>query len=499
MKRLFLTLAALIVGATTNAQDRPNIVWIIVDDMSADFSCYGETLIETPAVDGLAKRGTLFTNAYVTAPVCSTCRSALITGMYQTSIGAHHHRSGQGSIKIHLPEGVRPIPAILQEAGYHTSISGSPNTFEKKFKQKRFGKTDYNFEWDQAIYDDNTWRTREDGQPFFHQFQLSGGKKRGQSQITIERLAQQAELEFGSRTKATDVVLPPYYPDAPVQRHDWAAYLDTVRFTDQEVAQILQLLKEDQVLENTFIVFMTDHGISHARGKQFNYDEGLHVPLVIAGPTVESGSVRDDLVEHIDLAALSLCLAEVPLPASMQAQDILASNYQAREAVFAARDRCDETEDRIRSVRTQRFKYIRNGMPKRPHLQPCAYKDSKAIYEELRALHQAGRLKKLQERILFSPERSPEELYDLQKDPFELDNLAKKPGHQKTLLAMRKRLDDWILETGDMGQQRESEEQFNASMELYEENLNRPHIAPAHRQVVLDNIKLMRQWREEGK
>ncbi|MFO0909030.1 MAG: sulfatase-like hydrolase/transferase [Isosphaeraceae bacterium] len=154
--------------------DRPNIVWIVVDDMSAHFSCYGETLIQTPNVDRLAREGVQFTKAFTTAPVCSPCRSALITGCYQTTIGAHHHRSGRGDIKIQLPKGVVPVPALFQQAGYYTCIGGP------LVRGKNLGKTDYNFEWDPSIYDGNDWAGRKPGQPFFMQVQLHGGKYRGQ-------------------------------------------------------------------------------------------------------------------------------------------------------------------------------------------------------------------------------------------------------------------------------------------------------------------------------
>ena len=166
MRTILLTLL-LFTGVPLHAQDRPNIVWIIPDDMSAHFSSYGETAIQTPNVDKLAAKGVKFTNAYVTAPVCSTCRSAFITGMYQTSIGAHHHRSGRGEKKIHLPEGMKLVPKLFQEAGYHTSISGGPN------RNWKLGKTDYNFEWDKSIYDGADWSEREEGQPFFAQIQTA--------------------------------------------------------------------------------------------------------------------------------------------------------------------------------------------------------------------------------------------------------------------------------------------------------------------------------------
>src|SRR5262245_16517441 len=167
-------LVALLAGPAVAAEPvkRPNIVWFIVDDMSANFSCYGEKTIQTPNVDRLAREGTRFSRAFVTAPVCSPCRSALITGMYQTSIGAHHHRSGRGAEKIYLPDGVAPVPVLFQQAGYYTCI-GSPQT---QFKKP--GKTDYNFEWDPKMYDGTDWSGRKPGQPFFMQVQLHGGKYR---------------------------------------------------------------------------------------------------------------------------------------------------------------------------------------------------------------------------------------------------------------------------------------------------------------------------------
>ena len=178
---LFLAWAG---GALAAEPARPNIVWIFVDDMSTNFACYGERAIETPHVDRLAREGTRFTRAFVTAPVCSPCRSALITGCYQTTIGAHHHRSGRGIEKIHLPAGVEPIPALLQRAGYYTCIGGP---LVRAGAKNQLGKTDYNFEWKEAIYDSNDWSGRKPGQPFFMQVQLHGGKYRGASRPAPRR------------------------------------------------------------------------------------------------------------------------------------------------------------------------------------------------------------------------------------------------------------------------------------------------------------------------
>jgi len=406
-------------GSPTTAT-RPNILWIVVDDMCADLSCYGQTVIRTPHLDRLAREGTRFSHAYVTAPVCSPCRSALITGCYQTTIGAHHHRSGRGIDKIRLPDGVVPIPELFQKAGYFTcNGSGLPDESPRGTLSAGGGgrgKTDYNFEWGPRMYDGHDWADRQPNQPFFMQAQLAGGKLRGDTDASVRRLSQRAARELGGATDPEWVALPPYYPRDPVLLRDWAAYLDSVRLTDRHVGQIIARLEREGILDQTLVMFMTDNGISHARGKQFLYDEGTHIPFLVRGPGIPQGETREDLVEHIDMAAISLAAAGIALPPSMQARNVFARDARPRDAVFAARDRCDETVDRIRSVRTERFLYIRNFHPQRPHLQPNAYKDAKAILQAMRARHAAGDLDALCETLLFRPNRPPEELYAWRTD-----------------------------------------------------------------------------------
>ena len=491
MIKSFLLLPLLLVSLAPDAvAERPNILWIIVDDMSANFSCYGETAIETPHVDAFAKRGTKFTSAFVTAPVCSTCRSAFITGMYQTSIGAHHHRSGRGEKKIHLPAEIRPLPELFHEAGYYTSISSWPA------KKGRLGKTDYNFEWDQAMYDGPDWSIREKGQPFFAQIQTPGGKLRGATMESFEKTGERAEKLFGKRTRPEDVTLPPYYPNDPVLLKDWAAYLDTVRETDRMVGDVLAKLEADGDLKNTIVLFMTDHGISHARGKQFMYDEGLHVPLVIAGPGIAPGGVRTDLVEHIDIAAISLAAAGIEIPAYMQAQDVFADDYPHRQMAFAARDRCDETVEHLRSVRTSKYKYIRNYLHERPHLQPNAYKDNKAILIAIREAGKEGKLDTVQAKLL-APTRPPEELYDLEKDPFEINNLAQSPLHKRRLTKMRAALNDWEESTNDHGRTPETAAMYDSDMQIYLDTLMVRR--PERLDELKANIQRMKKWAAAGK
>ncbi len=469
--------------AAAAPDERPNIVWIVVDDMSANFSCYGEELISTPHVDRLAREGVRFSRAFVTAPVCSPCRSALITGMYQTSIGAHHHRSGRGAEKIRLPEGVEPVPVLFRRAGYYTAIGGS------LARNRALGKTDYNFEWDRAMYDGSDWSGRKAGQPFFMQVQLHGGKHR-EGKAWLEA----ARTELGTLTRPGDVKLPPCYPRDPLLLDDWARYLDACRYTDKEVGDVLRRLESEGILDRTVVFFMTDHGISHARGKQFLYDEGIHVPFVVRGPGIKRGRVRDDLIEHIDLAATSLARAGIAVPRAMQGRDVLGPDYARRDAVFSARDRCDETVERLRSVRTERWKYIRNFHPGRPHLQPNRYKDNKAIVKRLRELHGEGKLDALQEKLLFSPTRPEEELYDLEADPFEVRSLAADPAHRRTLEEMRARLERWMAETGDRGREPEPAKMYDSDMAEYLKGQAGPQ-----GEVLRRNIELMKKWAAEGK
>ncbi|WP_152050653.1 sulfatase family protein [Tautonia marina] len=461
------------------ADDRPNVLWIIAEDMSPHFGCYGESTIETPNVDRLAAEGVRFANAFVTAPVCSASRSALITGMYQTTIGAHHHRSGRGSERIELPKGVELIPERFRQAGYFTSngtIDG------------RTGKTDYNFDFDPNLYDGADWSGRKDGQPFFAQIQLSGGKLREGA-----NWAERVEPELGSLTEPESVSLPPYYPRDPVLLEDWARYLDAVRYTDLQVGQIVDRLEEEGLLASTYVFFITDHGISHARGKQFLYEEGIKIPFIVRGPGLPQGTVRDDLIVHIDMSVTSIDLAGIEVPSGMQGRSLFAEDHEPRRLIISARDRCDETVDGIRCLRTDRYKWILNRYPERPYLQPNAYKDNKAILQTLRRLHQEGALNEAQS-LHFATKRPQYELYDLCSDPWELSNLAITPEHRDHL-DLRNELHEWMMMTGDLGVEPEPSAMYDSDMAQYLENVRRNN--PQRAAEIESNISLMKRWERE--
>ena len=423
--------------STVNADSqRPNILLIVAEDASPHLGCYGETSIQTPHLDALAREGVRFENAFVTCPVCSPCRTALVTGMYQTTIGGHNHRSQGTEDKrggnrdyygsYALPKDIPFIRYLFKQAGYYVCNGGGPSSDTP-------GKTDYNFMVDGNDYDGADWLDAPKDTPFFAQVQLSGGKSRPRNY------------------EANPFTLPPYYPDDSVIRKDWAEYLGCWEKMDAEVGLVIQRLKDAGQFEHTIIVVLTDHGISHARGKQFLYEEGIRIPMIIRFPDRHfAGTVRHDLVLQIDLLPTALAWAGIPIPNHLQGRDLFADSFEERAHIVSARDRCDETLDTIRCLRTPRFKYIRNFQSFRSHMQHNQYKDGKDIVQRLRELHGAGQLSPLQDRI-FAPTRPVEELYDLSNDPYEIENLAGLPEYQPVVADLRSQLYAWMVETGDPG------------------------------------------------
>jgi N-sulfoglucosamine sulfohydrolase len=447
--RLFFCFSMTIAWASLaemgRAAERPNILWIIGEDMGPDLSCYGDPAVKTPNLDRLAGDGARYTRAFTTAPVCSASRSALITGMYQTTIGAHHHRSHRED-GYRLPEGVRPITDYLREAGYYTA-----NVTRPAPGLKTAGKTDFNFTA-KGVFDGSDWSLRKPGQPFFAQVSFVEPHREKPSDVW------QRTRSMTSHVDPKQIALPPCYPDLPQVREDWAGYLDSIMILDEHVGRVLKRLDDEGLADNTVVFFFGDNGQCHVRGKQFLYDAGIHIPLLVRWPGhIKPGTVNDDLTSAIDISATSLALAGVTLPASMQGQAFLGPKASPpRDKIFAARDRCDETEDRIRCVRTDRYKYIRNFFPDRAYTQPNNYKErSYPVLPLMRQLFAEGKLTPEQAAFM-QPTRPKEELYDLEKDPNELHNLAGASEQQPRLRELRTTLDQWIAQTNDQGRFPES-------------------------------------------
>jgi arylsulfatase A-like enzyme len=465
-------------------QATPNVLWILIEDMSPHLSCYGEQTIQTPNMDYLASVGVLFENAYATASVCSAARSAMITGMYQTSIGAHHHRSGRGEIKIHLPEYVELVPALMQRAGYWTGNGPWPAQAEA-----RISKTDFNFEWDPAVYNCSDWSGRAEGQPFFHQIHLNGGKMRD-----IPRNLEAVYDHLETPVTADDVTLPPYYADHPKILQDWAHYLNSILYTDWQVGEIIKRLKDEGDYENTVILLMSDHGVSHVRAKQLLYEEGVKIPFIVSGPGIPQDQRRDDLALLMDAAAVTLALGGVAVPDHMHAVDLLCKDYEPREWIALARDRTGEAVDRSRAIRKGQYKYIRNFFPRRPYLVPSVYNDDKPTTRAMREWLAAGKLNPVQ-LLVMADEKPVEELYHLCNDPYEINNLAENPAFASKLAELRNTLDYWMETTNDHGE--ECPKMYKSEMEETINRLSRNH--PAMAEQVRQNVETIRAWAEEGR
>ncbi|MFN3194204.1 MAG: sulfatase [Aureliella sp.] len=431
---LLIEMSLLCGPVPVDAVERPNVLWIVADDLSPDLECYGYQGVRTPNVDRLAGSGIRFENAFATAPVCSSARSAFITGVYQTTTGTHQHRTLD---KKALPEPFRPVTEIMRDAGYFVCNA--------KSSLKSAGKTDYNFEYDKSMYDGFSWDVaeggRKEGQPFFAQVQIHEPHRDFSKASKVDR------ARFGGAK------IPVYYPGHPVVRADWSDYLNTVEIMDRKIGQVLGKLKEDSLLDNTAVFFFGDHGRPHYRDKQWLYDGGIRVPLIVRLPGSQAaGEVRDELISLIDVTAATLGLAGVEVPGWMEGRDFLSETHLARNKVFAARDRCGSTLDRIRCVRTAQYKYIRNFYPELPYSQHSGYKFLQyPAQTAAQAMFESGRLTG-PARHFWQNVRPVEELYDLREDPNEINNLADAPEHKSILLELRSELDEWILRTDDQGE-----------------------------------------------
>ena len=415
---------------------RPNILWISCEDISPDLGCYGDSYATSPNIDTLAAEGARYTRCFSVSGVCAPSRSAIITGMYPTTIGAMHMRS-----RAVPPPQVRCFPEYLRAAGYYCTNNS---------------KTDYQFEPPFTAWDESSrqahWRNRAKDQPFFAVFNLTV------SHESSIRMPERRRERGGDRVPPElrhdpdEAELPPYYPDTPVVRKDWATYHDNITAMDMQVADILRQLEEDGLAGDTIVFFWGDHGRGLPRAKRWIYDSGIHVPLMVRWPGVlEPGSTVDDLVSFIDFGPTVLSLAGVAVPAHMQGRPFLGGQKaSARDYVYAARDRMDEAYDLIRAVRDKRYKYLRNYMPEVTYAQHINYMDEMPTMKEWRRLHAEGKLEG-PSKIFFSETKPVEELYDTASDPHEVNNLADSPEHRDVLLQLRAEHERWRKRTKDLG------------------------------------------------
>jgi arylsulfatase A-like enzyme len=430
--RLLILLFAMLVGRAGISADRPNILWVTSEDNGPHLGCYGDDYADTPHIDRLAERGTAYRHAWSNAPVCAPARTTLITGMYPPSLGAQHMRSA-----VRIPEEFSLYPTLLRQAGYYCTNNS---------------KTDYNLAGNPNPWHESSgkahWRNRDPDQPFFAIFNF-----------TISHESQIRKRPHQPVHDPAQVRVPAYHPDTPEVRRDWAQYYDKVTEMDRQVGQILGQLDEDGLTDETIIFYYGDHGSGMPRSKRWPYDSGLLVPLIVVFPEkyrhlaaadYQPGGFSDRLVSFVDLAPTAISLAGVEPPSQMQGRAFHGAFEAApREYLFGFRGRMDERIDMVRTIRDKRFIYLRHFMPHRRYGEHVDYMFQTPTTQVWHRLFHEGRLNEAQSR--FWQVKPSEELYDLDADPDEVQNLAESPAHQRVLGRLRAELDEFLLSTRDTG------------------------------------------------
>lgn len=425
-------------GKTSSAKEQPNIVWIVSEDNGPFLGCYGDNLATTPTLDKLASEGILYENAFANAPVCAPARSTIITGMYPPSMGTQNMRS-----TYPIPESIRFFPQYLREAGYYCTNNS---------------KQDYNMPKPDGVWDESSrtahYKNRAEGQPFFAIFNFT---KSHESSI------HKSVANDSLRHDPAKMNLPPYHPDTPEMRHDWAQYYDKIEDMDGLVAGVLSELEDAGVAENTIVAYYSDHGGVIARSKRFVYESGTHVPMIWRFPEKYQhlapgipGERTDRLVSFIDLAPSILSLAGVEIPEYMQGKAFLGEQQAPpRDYVHLFRGRMDERIDKVRAVRNKKFRYIKNYMPHRIYGQYIEYLWRAPSCRSWEEAYLAGNCNEAQSA--FWEEKPAEELYDVAADPWEVNNLAADPAYSDILNEMRKETDRWMTDIKDTGLMPEGE------------------------------------------
>lgn len=436
---------SLFVSCSLHGQPKPNIVWIVCEDISPYVGAYGDSIARTPNIDALAKEGMLFTKVYTTAGVCAPSRSSIITGMHQISIGTMHMRTSSarlpeisGGYAAVLPDYVKPFPHYLREVGYYTTNNA---------------KKDYQFADPVTVWDESSiaagYQNRSSGQPFFAVYNFAATHE---SQVIVPP----DSLYYDP----SQMPLPQFYQDAPQIRHDMAALYTRIAQMDADVGQLIAQLKNDGVYDQSYVIFYSDHGGNLPWTKREILERGTHIPFIVKFPHGRhSGTVNHDLISAVDFAPTTLSLAGISIPKHLQGKAFLGTQAapQKNTYVFAARDRMDEHPERVRAVFDGRFRYIFNFFPELPKYQDLAYRSRMGSMQEILELRTQGKVTNPHLLDWFQIPKPQEELYHLAKDPDEIQNLVNDPAFSVKKAELKKALFDWMDRVGDLGATPESE------------------------------------------
>ena len=452
MRKIFIIFFVLIAFSTiiscgSGNNIKPNIVWLVAEDQSQYFfPFYGDNSVTLPNISQLLENGIVYDGMNSPYPVCAPARSAIITGMYPNSIGtgnmrAYHYnrtvRTDNESIlgfpyySSKLAEQIKPFTQILRENGYYTTNNS---------------KMDYNFKLREDAWDESSkeasWEKRNKDQPFFSVFNFGVTHE---SQIWL-RDKQELKVD------PNDLSVPPFFPNDSLTRHALAVNYSNLVEMDKQMGEIIDKLKDQGLYENTYIFFYSDHGGPFPRHKRAIYDTGSKVPLVIKFPKrIKVKEKRNyDLLNFIDFAPTILSIAGLEIPKVYQGIAFLGSkkSKNKRNYSYSASDRFDEVTDRIRAVKTKKYKYIRNYDTNKPHALNNSYRTQMALMRHLTALNESNLLS-AEQKLWFNVPKNPEEFYDLENDPFELNNLIGEKKYSKEIENLRIQLDNWIDQIND--------------------------------------------------
>ncbi len=426
-----------IVAQPANSQEAslapmPNILWVTSEDNGPELGCYGDTYSDTPNIDALSAKGMRYATCWSNAPVCAPARTTLISGLFPTSFGGQHMRS-----QVNLPEKAKLYPQMFREMGYYCTNNS---------------KEDYNLNKPDVLWHESSkkahWRGREGDQPFFAVFNF-----------TISHESKLRTRPHKAVHDSAEVTVPPYHPDTPEVRQDWAQYYDRLTEMDAQVGQVLAELQEDGLDDDTIIFYYGDHGSGMPRGKRWLYQSGLHVPLIVHVPEkfqhlvegqYKSASVSDRLVSFVDLMPTTLSLAGVKPPEYLHGKAFLGKHAtEDPQYIYGFRDRMDERYDMSRAVRDDRFMYIRNFYPQRPQGAYLDYMFQTPTTQVWKKLFDEGKLNAAQS-FFWQPKPS-EELYDIANDPYQVNNLADSEEHVAELERFRDATKQWMLGIRDIG------------------------------------------------
>ena len=470
---------------SASSEEKPNILLIMAEDLGGRITAFGDQVAITPHLDALSKQGTRYTNVFTTSGVCAPSRTALVLGMHQISVGAQHMRAkdldGHNAARaIHgtpyrtvPPPDVKAYPEYLRHRGYFTfnhkkhdfqfavtccGPGGGPFTIWDKDKA---GSS-----WRDAKFD-TTFKSK----PFFGHISL-GDTHEGRKFPDFLKKVREGKtfpsyknypnyIQEIDITAPESVVIPPYYADTLAIRMSLAQHYNDIHLMDRMVGSILSDLKNDGLEDNTIVIWTTDHGDGLPRAKREIYDSGIKVPMIIRWPEKyrpdnhPAGGIDDRLISFVDLAPSILRMASVQVPRHMQGRALVGDkNLTPRQYIFASRDRFDEQLFMERAVRDKNYKYIRNYTPGISGARLIGYREQSPIMAEMRKLLQTGRLNDIQ-RLWFAPQPE-EQLYDLNVDPHEIQNLAADPHYEKVKRRMKNALEAWRKSVGDMSKMPES-------------------------------------------